>query len=94
LGPGHTECSSLPQFVSKYKVFVPLSVLALRVVVQNKINFLLKNFWKLHEFYNYLQITEITVYLQKLLNVCSIVQVLNGKEATIKKALDGSTYPG
>ncbi len=38
-----------------------------RVVVQNKMNLLLKIFWDIHEHYNYLQITQIKDYLQKLL---------------------------
>jgi hypothetical protein len=39
------------------------------VVVQNKMNLLLKIFWILHQHYNFLQITQIKDYLQKLLNV-------------------------
>ncbi len=40
-----------------------------KVVAQNKTNLLLKKFWAEHEHYNYLQITQINDYFQKLLNV-------------------------
>jgi hypothetical protein len=40
-----------------------------RVAVQNKSNSFLKIFWNLHEHYNYLQITQIGIFLEKLLKV-------------------------
>ncbi len=41
-------------------------------------NLLMKIFWDLNEHYNYLQITQNSVYLQKLLNVQTLFGLVWG----------------